>query len=103
MSTDTAPARADVDPHAALPILRELPPSVAAGAGRSGRVKWFNDQKGFGFISDDDGQDVFVHYGVIEGEGFKTLQEGETVQYAFTDGPKGRRATRVVRNPALVS
>lgn len=64
----------------------------------AGRVKWFNDQKGFGFILDDEGQDVFVHYGVIEGEGFKTLSEGETVRYNVADGPKGRRATRVVRS-----
>ena len=62
----------------------------------TGRVKWFNDQKGFGFI-DDAGRDVFVHYAVIEGSGFKTLKDGESVRYAFTDGPKGRRATRVVR------
>jgi CspA family cold shock protein len=65
---------------------------------QTGRVKWFNDQKGFGFISDDEGRDVFVHYGVIDGEGFKTLAEGEIVRYSVADGPKGRRATRVIRN-----
>ena len=66
----------------------------------TGRVKWFNDQKGFGFICDDEGRDVFVHYGVIDGEGFKTLADGETVNYSFVDGPKGRRATRVIRQPS---
>lgn len=64
---------------------------------RSGQVKWFNDQKGFGFICDDEGRDVFVHYGVIDGEGFKTLTDGEAVRYSVVDGPKGRRATRVIR------
>ena len=63
----------------------------------TGQVKWFNDQKGFGFICDDEGRDVFVHYGVIDGEGFKTLTDGENVRYSFIDGPKGRRATRVIR------
>ena len=64
----------------------------------SARVKWFNDQKGFGFLCDDEGRDVFVHYAVIDGEGFKTLADGESVHYDYVDGPKGRRATRVVRD-----
>ena len=74
---------------ATLPV---APPPASVG-----QVKWFNDQKGFGFISDDEGRDVFVHYATIEGVGFKTLGDGETVRYDFVDGPKGRRATRVVR------
>ena len=63
----------------------------------TGKVKWFNDQKGFGFIATDNGKDVFVHHSVIQGDGFKTLQENETVEYEFEDGPKGMKATKVRR------
>ena len=62
-----------------------------------GKVKWFNDQKGFGFIATENGKDVFVHHSVIQGDGFKTLQENETVEYDFEDGPKGMKATKVRR------
>ena len=63
----------------------------------TGTVKWFNDQKGFGFISTENGEDVFVHHSVIQGDGFKTLQENESVEYDFEDGPKGMKATKVRR------
>ncbi|MBP7603298.1 MAG: cold shock domain-containing protein [Spirochaetes bacterium] len=60
-----------------------------------GTVKWFNDQKGFGFITSSDGRDVFVHHTAIMGEGFKTLQEGAEVQFEIEKGEKGPRAARV--------
>ena len=63
----------------------------------TGTVKWFSNQKGYGFITTDDGKDVFVHYSAVEGDGFKTLQEGAKVQFEITQGPKGEQATKVTR------
>lgn len=63
-----------------------------------GVVKWFNNAKGFGFIEHSSGQDVFVHFSVIEQEGFKTLKDGEEVEYELKQGEKGLHAARVVRN-----
>jgi CspA family cold shock protein len=63
----------------------------------TGTVKWFSNQKGYGFITTDDGKDVFVHYSAVEGDGFKTLQEGAKVQFEITNGPKGEQATKVTR------
>jgi CspA family cold shock protein len=60
-----------------------------------GSVKWFNDQKGYGFISQEDGPDVFVHFSAIQGDGFKTLEEGQQVEFEVTDGPKGPQAASV--------
>jgi CspA family cold shock protein len=60
-------------------------------------VKWFNEQKGFGFISQDGGGDVFVHYSSIKDQGFKTLAEGDAVEFDVTSGPKGPKAENVVR------
>jgi len=61
-----------------------------------GRVKWFNEKKGFGFISKDDGDDVFVHFSAIKGEGFKSLSEGDEVEFEVSKGPKGLQAANVV-------
>ena len=63
-----------------------------------GTVKWFNDQKGYGFIAGENGKDVFVHHSAILGEGFKTLKEGESVEFEITRGPKGEQATNVKKS-----
>lgn len=63
----------------------------------TGTVKWFNDAKGFGFITAEDGTDAFVHHSDIEGDGFKTLNEGETVEFEMTQGEKGPKAMSVRR------
>jgi cold shock protein len=60
-----------------------------------GTVKWFNERKGFGFLSQDDGEDVFVHYSSIEGSGFKNLAEGQAVEFEVQKGPKGLQAVNV--------
>jgi CspA family cold shock protein len=61
----------------------------------TGKVKWFNSQKGYGFITTDDGEDVFVHYSAIAGSGFRTLDEGQRVSFEVTQGPKGLQAANV--------
>lgn len=61
----------------------------------TGTVKWFNDSKGYGFISREEGEDVFVHFSAIEGEGFRSLQEGQQVEFSVEQGPKGLQAVRV--------
>jgi CspA family cold shock protein len=62
-----------------------------------GKVKWFNNQKGFGFIALESGTDAFVHYSAIEGSGYKSLEEGQDVECEVQEGPKGMQATKVTR------
>jgi cold shock protein len=62
-----------------------------------GVVKWFNNQKGYGFITPENGKDVFVHHTAIQGEGYKTLDEGQQVEFQIENGPKGEQAVNVVK------
>ena len=63
----------------------------------TGRVKWFNDAKGYGFIEQEGGRDIFVHYTAIDGEGFKSLTEGQKVEFEIIEGAKGPQATKVTK------
>jgi CspA family cold shock protein len=65
------------------------------GSVPTGKVKWFNNSKGYGFIQQEDGTDIFVHFSAISGEGYKTLDEGQSVQFEVTQGPKGLQAANV--------
>jgi len=62
-----------------------------------GTVKWFSNQKGYGFIATEEGKDVFVHHSAIQGDGYKTLQEGQAVEFEITQGQKGEQASNVVK------
>ena len=62
-----------------------------------GKVKWFNNQKGYWFITPENGKDVFVHHSVIQGEGYKSLEEGQEVEFEIQNGPKGEQAVNVVK------
>lgn len=64
----------------------------------TGVVKWFNSQKGYGFIEREGGPDVFVHYSAITGEGWRNLEEGDQVEFSITEGPKGPQASEVVKS-----
>ena len=61
----------------------------------NGKIKWFSNQKGYGFIQTDDGKDIFVHFSAIESEGFKTLGQGQDVEFEISEGPKGPQAANV--------
>jgi CspA family cold shock protein len=84
---------------------RPLDPVLRAGVAdtrrtrlmATGRVKWFNNSKGYGFIAREDGTDVFVHYSAIAGDGYKSLNEGDAVQFDITEGAKGPQASNVVK------
>ena len=71
--------------------------SIYGGPVMKGTVKWFNAEKGYGFITGEDGKDVFVHFSAIQGEGFKTLDEGQSVEYDLTEGQRGMQASNVVK------
>ena len=62
-----------------------------------GKVKWFSNQKGYGFITPESGKDVFVHFSVIQGDGYKSLEEGQEVEFEIEQGPKGEQAKNVTR------
>jgi CspA family cold shock protein len=62
-----------------------------------GTVKWFNPKKGYGFLTSEDGKEIFVHFSSIQGEGFKSLREGDQVEFDITEGEKGEQATNVVK------
>ena len=72
-------------------------PQKTEGLMATGTVKWFNEKKGFGFITEDGGNDVFVHYSAIKGDGFKTLVEGDSVSFEVVNGPKGPQAANVTK------
>ncbi len=70
---------------------------MSEGEKRRGRVKWFNDAKGYGFIEQENGQDVFIHYSAIQDEGFKSLREGQEVIFDLAEGAKGPQAANVTK------
>jgi CxxC-x17-CxxC domain-containing protein len=84
-------------PHGARASRPPGPAPVPTGEHAQGEVKWFNESKGFGFIREDSGEEVFVHFAAIQGEGFKVLREGERVEFDVVMGPKGKQAANVTR------
>jgi len=80
--------------HLSIAIYRKEHPTVSERI--TGTVKWFNSSKGYGFISHEGGKDVFVHYSAVQAQGFRTLEEGQLVEFAIEDSPKGPQAVDVV-------
>jgi CspA family cold shock protein len=76
-------------------MMLAAPVQKGSRAVAEGTVKWFNNDKGYGFISQADGEDVFVHFSAIQTEGYKSLEEGQSVQFDVTQGPKGKQAANV--------
>jgi CxxC-x17-CxxC domain-containing protein len=84
-------------PHGGRASRPSAPTPVEGGQHAQGEVKWFNESKGFGFIREDSGDEVFVHFAAILGEGFKSLREGQRVEFDVVVGPKGKQAANVTR------
>ncbi|MFQ6014212.1 MAG: cold shock domain-containing protein [Anaerolineae bacterium] len=79
------------------------PKTQGSAERKFGRVKWFSDRKGYGFITQEDGEEIFVHYTGITGQGFRTLQEGQEVEFDVEDTPKGPQAVNVVKITPILS